>query len=219
MDRFDNSELDRLIEDAVVENAARKRLQTLENTIQEEEAIRRKECENGQRKDTGTPEGHRTRKLVLRFAVAAVSVAAAVVAIVLISSFPTAEQVQRGIELSERYITNDETYREIGTSEIDLNLQNAASEMRNGDTEEALAVLEDILKSIDGTDGQTSSNDRDFIDRKNLEYARATAEWYIALAYLNQGKLAKAKPMLKAIRKSGSHYADDAARMLDDIFR
>ncbi len=80
MNRFDNSELDRLIEDAVIENAARKRLQALEKTIQEEEAIQRKGHGTGKQKGAASPSGRKARKRVLRFAAAAASLAAAVVA-------------------------------------------------------------------------------------------------------------------------------------------
>lgn len=200
MNEIDNKELDRLIEDAVFENAARKQLQALENTICRDE-----------RKS-------RMRRRIIWAASGAVSVAAAVVLAVVTLFSPTAEQIQKGIELSERYIASEEIYRDITTSGICTNIQNAVFEMRDGNTEEALSLLKDILKDIDDTEVPNNDDHNVFIDKKNLEYARKTTEWYIALAYMHQGKLSKAKSMLVKIKKSGGYYADDAARMLEEIF-
>ena len=109
---------------------------------------------------------------------------------------PTAEQIQKGIELSERYIASEEIYRDITTSGICTNIQDAVFEMRDGNTEGALSLLKDILKDIDDTEVPNNDDHNVFIDKKNLEYARKTTEWYIALAYMHQGKLSKAKSML-----------------------
>ena len=82
MNEIDNKELDRLIEDAVFENGARKQLQALENTIRRDE-----------RKS-------RMRRRIIWSASGAISVAAAVVLAVVTLFSPTAEQIQKGLEMS-----------------------------------------------------------------------------------------------------------------------
>ena len=111
MNEIDNKELDRLIEDAVFENGARKQLQALENTIRRDE-----------RKS-------RMRRRIIWSASGAISVAAAVVLAVVTLFSPTAAQIQKGIELSERYISSEETYRDVATSGVCTNIQNAVFEL------------------------------------------------------------------------------------------
>ena len=152
MNEIDNKELDRLIEDAVFENGARKQLQALDNTIRRDE-----------RKS-------RMRRRIIWSASGAISVAAAVVLAVVTLFSPTAEQIQKGIELSERYISSEETYRDVATSGVCTNIQNAVFELRGGNTEGALSLLKDILKEIDDTEVPNNANHNVFIDKKNLRH-------------------------------------------------
>lgn len=192
MSKIDNEELDRLIEEAVFENGARKQLRALEQEIRREEQRRRK------RKRIG-------------WIVGAVSSVAAAAVVAVAVSVPSEEQIQRGIELSREYISVDETYRAPNQSDTDRRIEAAVEKMKEGHVEEALASLSEIRKSLDD-----ERND-DFIDARTLEYTKRTVDWYMALAYLNQGNVSKARPLLKKVGKSGSYYADDAGRLLKEI--
>ena len=201
MNRIDNEELDRLIEEAVFENGARKRLQALEGEI------RRKERKA------------RTLRRIFWCAGGAVSAAAAVAAVVL-STYPTREQVQKGIELSERYITSDETYRDItGGSDIEKQINCAKEKLTAGDYKECRKLLSDAKLRIQ----QTLSADNDRASISELEEAFLVqmsdkADWYITISWLKQGKPQTAKRLLQRIASGNGIYADDAQNLLRELY-
>lgn len=201
MNKIDNEELDRLIEEAVFENGARKRLQALENTIRREERQAR------------------ARRRVLWIAGGAVSAAAAVVAAVVVFSSPTAEQVQRGIELSEKYITTDETYRDIiGDSDIEKQINNAKEELAAGNYKECRKLLSDVKHLVQQVLADKDCESISELERLSLVQISDKADWYITISWLKQGKPQKAKRMLCKIASGNGVYADDAQALLRELY-
>lgn len=199
-DRTANSELDSLIEEAVIENCARKRLHSLENEI------RRRERKS------------RTLRRIFLWAGGAVS-AAAVISAVVISTAPTQEQIQRGIELSERHMADDGTYRDAGDeSDIEKQINRAKEELASGNYKECRKSLSDaklrIGQILTGNDSTSISE----IERVFLVQMNDKADWYIAVSWLKQGKPRKAKRPLRRIASGNGLYADDARSLLQEIY-
>ena len=233
MNEIDNKELDRLIEDAVCENAARKQLQALENTIRRDE-----------RKS-------RMRRRIIWAASGAMSVAAAVVLAVGLwpeedpSSLaqapsdttspdvstttvpPQPDDVQDqtpALSVEEKakilcgnYLASIDAHR--GASEIDEIIRNSVQSLKNGDAAQAIVGLKDATKNIKQEKTKLDEeDDNDFSELLELKILENDINWYLSLAYLSLGDLNNAKPILRQLATSDNCYGEQAQKILSELY-
>ena len=237
MNRIDNEELDRLIEEAVFENGARKRLQALEGEI------RRKERKA------------RTLRRIFWCAGGAVSAAAAVAAVVVWfqgnrsgnvekntyaqtptdtaelrkpetpSVTPAEEPNPAPVSIADKaksigkdYLASLDAYR--GADEIEREIQKAVQLLKSENLTEAIGRLKiaeaDILRRKSAMD---EDDDNEFAELMELSALEQDIEWYLALAYLSAGDVKNAKTELKKITSDNSPHRDDAQKILDELHR
>lgn len=239
MNEIDNKELDRLIEDAVFENGARKQLQALENTIRRDE-----------RKS-------RMRRRIIWSASGAISVAAAVVLAVVLwpegtpsshidsnviaqapsdtttpdvsttTTLPQPDDVpnqtpalsteEKAKILCGNYLAGIEAHR--GASEIDKTIQNSVQSLKNGDATQAIVGLENARKNIKQEKTRLDEDDdNDFAELLELDLLENDINWYLSLSYLFLGDLNKAKPILRKLATSDNCYGEQAQKILNEIY-
>lgn len=239
MNEIDNKELDRLIEDAVFENGARKQLQALENTIRRDE-----------RKS-------RMRRRIIWSASGAISVAAAVVLAVVLwpegtpsshidsnviaqapsdtttpnvsttTTLPQPDDVpnqtpalsteEKAKILCGNYLAGIEAHR--GASEIDKTIQNSVQSLKNGDATQAIVGLENARKNINQEKTRLDEDDdNDFAELLELDLLENDINWYLSLSYLFLGDLNKAKPILRKLATSDNCYGEQAQKILNEIY-
>ncbi len=237
MNKIDNEELDRLIEDAVIEIGARKRLQALESQI------RRKE------------QKARTLRRIFWCAGGAVSAAAAVAAVVVWSQGNQSENVEKNIyaqtpadtaelrkpetpsvqpseesnqapiSIAEKakiigkdYLASLEAYR--GADEIEREIQDAVQLLKSGKFTEAIDSLkitkEDILRRKSAIN---ENEDNEFAELMEMNLLEEDIEWYLALAYLSAGDIKNAETKLKGITTDSNRHRDEAQKILDELHR
>ena len=235
MNRIDNEELDRLIEEAVFENGARNRLQALENEI------RRKEQKN------------RTLRRIFWCAGGAVSAAAAVAAVVVwspgnrsgnvekniyaqtptdtaelrkpetTSVQPAEEPNQTQISIADKaknigkdYLASLEVYR--GADEIEREVQKAVQLLKSGNFAEAIDSLKITKYDIYRRESEIDEYDaNEFAELMELKTLGEDIEWYLALGYLSAGDVRNAETELKEITAGNSPYRDEAQKILGEL--
>lgn len=239
MNEIDNKELDRLIEDAVCENAARKQLQALENTIRRDE-----------RKS-------RMRRRIIWAASGAMSVAAAVVLAVGLwpeedpsshidnnvlaqapsdttspdvstttvppqpddvqDQTPALSVEEKAKILCGNYLASIDAHR--GASEIDEIIRNSVQSLKNGDAAQAIVGLKDATKNIKQEKTKLDEeDDNDFSELLELKILENDINWYLSLAYLSLGDLNNAKPILRQLATSDNCYGEQAQKILSELY-
>lgn len=239
MNEIDNKELDRLIEDAVFENAARKQLQALENTIRHDE-----------RKS-------RMRRRIIWAASGAVSVAAAVVLAVVLwpeedpsshidsnviaqapsdtttpdvsttTASPQPDDVpdqtpalsveEKAKILCGNYLASIDAHR--GASEIDEIIRNSVQSLKNGDAAQAIVGLQNATKNIKQEKTKLDEeDDNDFAELLELKILENDINWYLSLAYLSLGDLNNAKSILRKLATSDNCYGEQAQKILNELY-
>lgn len=239
MNEIDNKELDRLIEDAVFENGARKQLQALENTIRRDE-----------RKS-------RMRRRIIWSASSAISVAAAVVLAVVLwpedapsshidsnviaqaPSDPTTPDVSTttappqpdvvpdqtpALSIEEKakilcgnYLACIDAHR--GASEIDEIIRNSVQSLKNGNATQAIVGLENAKKNINQEKTKLDEeDDNDFAELLELNILENDINWYLSLAYLSLGDLNNAEPILRKLATSDNCYGEQAQKILNELY-
>lgn len=81
--------------------------------------------------------------------------------------------------------------------------------------------LDSAQTLIDEANALSSNDDQQYESAEQAEYYEALRqgyqedlEWYQAIIYMKEGKVSKAKKMLKSIAKNGGAYAEEAANIL-----
>ena len=237
MNRIDNEELDRLIEEAVFEHGARKQLQAREGEI------RRKERKA------------RTLRRIFWCAGGAVSAAAAVAAVVVwfqgnrsgkvekntYAQTPTdtaelrkpetpsvkpAEEpnpspisiADKAKNIGKKYLASLDTYR--GADEIEREIQKAVQLLKSGNFAESIDSLIATKYDIHRRESDIDDDDaNEFAELMELKTLDENIELYLALAYLSAGDVKNAETKLKEIATSNSPHRDDAQKILDELHR
>lgn len=97
-------------------------------------------------------------------------------------------------------------------------LEKAASSYNAEDYAAALLYLDEAAADIDENLSQLSDDDSDIIARQSLTEDRSQVEWYRALTLMKEKKVHKAKRALRSIAASDSRYAEEAARVLKEVY-
>ena len=115
---------------------------------------------------------------------------------------PLAHQMQN---YSSQYIAQVEVGSLRGDNEIADKLSNALLLMHSDDWEKASALVNEVLEQ---TSGSQEEQIREMYD---------SAEWLKAICLMHNGKVFKAKRLLRKIANSESHYSEQAADLLETL--
>lgn len=130
-----------------------------------------------------------------------ISVIAAVILFLIVIS-PLAHQMQ---DYSSQYVAQVEVGNLRGDNEIANKLSNALLLMQNKEWEKASAIVNEVLEQTSG------SQEEQMLDMYN------NAEWLNAICLMHNGKVFKAKRLLRKIANSESHYSTQAAELLETL--
>ncbi len=97
-------------------------------------------------------------------------------------------------------------------------LEKAASSYNEEDYAAALSYLDEAAADIDENLSQLGDDDSDIIARQSLAEDRSQVEWYRALTLMKEKKVHKAKRALRSIAASDSRYAEEAVRVLKEVY-
>lgn len=115
---------------------------------------------------------------------------------------PLAHQMQ---DYSLQYVAQVEVGNLRGDNELADKLSNALLLMQNNEWEKASALVNEVLEQ---TSGSQEEQMRDMYDN---------AEWLNAICLMHNGKVFKAKRLLRKIANSENHYSVQAAELLETL--
>ena len=104
------------------------------------------------------------------------------------------------------------------TVAIDSLISAAVEEIEGGDYSKAQADLSSAEMIVDSIKNVISDDDSSIFRQRELEQQRQTIVWYRALLLMRDKKVTKARYLLKEISNSHSPYAEDASRILHDVY-
>ena len=130
-----------------------------------------------------------------------ISAIAAVILFLIVIS-PLAHQMQ---DYSSQYVAQVEVGNLRGDNEIANKLSNALLLMQNKEWEKASAIVNEVLEQTSG------SQEEQMLDMYN------NAEWLNAICLMHNGKVFKAKRLLRKIANSESYYSTQAAELLETL--
>lgn len=84
--------------------------------------------------------------------------------------------------------------------------------------QEALALLEALEADCDAASAQFGDADEYIVERAQVASVREDISWYKAMSYMLEKKVFKAKSELRKIAKSGSSHAEEAERILKEVY-
>lgn len=84
--------------------------------------------------------------------------------------------------------------------------------------QEALALLEALEADCDAVSAQFGNADEYVIEKAQVSSVREDISWYKAVSYMQEKKVFKAKSELRKIAKSGSSHAEEAERILKEVY-
>lgn len=84
--------------------------------------------------------------------------------------------------------------------------------------QEALALLDTLEADCDAASAQFGDTDEYIVERAQVASVREEISWYKALSYMQAKKVFKAKSELGKIAKSSSSHAEEASRILKEVY-
>lgn len=84
--------------------------------------------------------------------------------------------------------------------------------------QEALALLDALEADCDAASAQFGDTDEYIVERAQVASVREDISWYKAMSYMQEKKVFKAKSELRKIAKSGSSHAEEAERILKEVY-
>lgn len=84
--------------------------------------------------------------------------------------------------------------------------------------QEALALLDALEADCDAASAQFGDADEYIVERAQVASVREDISWYRAMSYMQDKKVFKAKSELRKIAKSGSSHAEEAERILKEVY-
>lgn len=128
--------------------------------------------------------------------------AMAAVLLLLFVIVPTSRQMQ---DYSVQYVAQIEVGNVRGENEIASQLSDAVMMMQKNDWDNATAIIDEVLEH---TSNSQEEQVRDMHDN---------ALWLKALCLMHDGKVLKAKRILRKIANSENHYSEQAAELLESF--
>lgn len=84
--------------------------------------------------------------------------------------------------------------------------------------QEALALLDALEADCDAASAQLGDADEYIVEMAQVASVREDISWYKAMSYMQDKKVFKAKSELRKIAKSGSSHAEEAERILKEVY-
>ena len=119
-------------------------------------------------------------------------------------------------------------YTELGApiardgNQIDALLEQAYSHLGNNELDLALETIEKAKDMIDEANSTITKyemrNEEAEYEQELIKIKSYEADWYEAIVLMKQGKIIKAKRLLKAISESGSPYSSQAKDIIEKVF-
>ena len=111
-----------------------------------------------------------------------------------------------------------DTLRYRGDSPLLDKLNDVIALVNNRKPQEALALLETLESDCEAALAQFGDADEYVIERAQVASVREDISWYKAMSYMQEKKVFKAKSELRNIAKSGSSHAEEAERILKEVY-
>lgn len=105
-----------------------------------------------------------------------------------------------------------------GDDEISDKLESSIALIQDGKNKEALASLTEVEESIDEQISALSGDDSAVLRIAELNRMKQDAEWYRAVLLMRDKKVGQAKKLLKQIAKSDSAHAEEARKILKEVY-
>lgn len=90
--------------------------------------------------------------------------------------------------------------------------------VNNRKSQEALALLDALEADCDAASAQFGDTDEYVVERAQVASIREDISWYRAMFYMQAKKVFKSKSELRKIAKSGSSHAEEAERILKEVY-
>lgn len=97
-------------------------------------------------------------------------------------------------------------------------LEKAINSYNNGNYGQAFSYLEEAKNSIESSLSQLDDSDSNIVIIQELTSELYQIEWYRALALMKEKKVLDAKRALRAISESKSPFANEASKVLENIY-
>lgn len=97
-------------------------------------------------------------------------------------------------------------------------LEEAIDLYNKGEYRDAEVKFEQVINDLDHKIEQLGESDTDILNKMTLTAERQEAEWYCALTYMKNREVRKAKKLLKSVSQTESRHADEALRILNEVY-
>lgn len=111
-----------------------------------------------------------------------------------------------------------DTFRYRGDSPLLDKLNDVIALVNDRKSQEALALLEALEADSDAASAQFGDTDEYIVERAQVASIREDISWYRAMSYMQEKKVFKAKSELRKIAKSSSSRAEEASRILKEVY-